>query len=188
MAVIDVSGRTVTVAIRLRPGSIRALVPASAAEFTDQAVPLDDAFESSLPRNLELAADTPPARLVSELLRIVRQAARVPSPAAIAGTLERVSSVRGIVEMVALPERTMRDHVVREIGLSPKRALRIMRLHRGLMAARQRNRSWAAIAQVAGYADQAHLTRECRALLDETPSQWAARGAADSFKTAQVGL
>jgi AraC-like DNA-binding protein len=38
-------------------------------------------------------------------------------------------------------------------------------------------------ACVAVFAEQAHLTRELRALLGETPSAWKARGSADSFKT-----
>jgi AraC-like DNA-binding protein len=55
------------------------------------------------------------------------------------------------------------------------------------MLARTGDRSWAAIAAMAGYADQAHLTRELHALLGETPSAWRARGSAVSFKTSGRG-
>jgi AraC-like DNA-binding protein len=188
MADIDVSQRVVTIGIRLRPGSIPALVSAPAVEFVDRTVPLDDAFDANVLRELEVAADAPPARLVSELLRALRRAARVSTPEPIAWTLDRVCCVRGMVEVLGASERTVRDHALQEIGLPPKRALRIMRLHRALMVARKRDRSWAAIAQLAGYADQAHLTRELRALLGETPSAWRTRASAVSFKTANRAI
>ena len=188
MAIIDVSRRRVTIGVRFRPGSIPALVPAPAVEFVDRAVPLDEAFNANVVRDLEVAADTPPELLVRELLRLVRRAARMSTPAPVAGTLERVCRVRGLADALGVPERTVHDHAVREIGLPPKRALRILRLHRALMLARTPDRSWATIASMAGYADQAHLTRELQALVGETPSAWRARGSAVSFKTSGCEL
>jgi AraC-like DNA-binding protein len=71
----------------------------------------------------------------------------------------------------------------KSVGLAPKRALRIARLHRALRLADGRQ-PWSAAAAAAGYADQAHLTRDMQALLGEGPTDWALRGRlADSFKT-----
>ena len=83
--------------------------------------------------------------------------------------------------------RSLRERAHREIGLSPKRTLRVLRLHSALHA-RRYGRSWAQVAYAAGYADQAHLTRELRALLGETPSAWQARASAVSFKTANRAI
>ena len=53
------------------------------------------------------------------MLRIVSRAARASEPSPLAISIDRVSSVRGMAEVLALPERTIRDRVLREIGLSP---------------------------------------------------------------------
>ena len=197
-ATIDRGHRVATVAIRLRPGVLSALVRASAAELADTAVPIGVAFPGRVLRELELAADAPPSRLVGEMLRLVRRAASSrasgrsavgstcasplasasPIVAAIArASAAELASVGRATATLAMPERTLRDRVLREIGLSPKLTLRILRLHRALLCAGRRELSFAAVAQMCGYADQAHFTRDCRALLGETPSQWRSRGA-----------
>jgi AraC-like DNA-binding protein len=43
--------------------------------------------------------------------------------------------------------------------------------------------TWSAAAYRAGYADPAHLVREFRALLGDSPQAWRRRATADSFKT-----
>ena len=81
-AVVDVSRRIVTVGVRLRPGAIPPLLGSSAADLTDRAVLLGDAFTGRMLPESEIGADTPPELLLNELLRLVRRAARdaVPSP------------------------------------------------------------------------------------------------------------
>ncbi|MDQ6433129.1 AraC family transcriptional regulator [Mesorhizobium sp. LHD-90] len=60
-----------------------------------------------------------------------------------------------------------------EIGLGPKSVARIVRFNRALAAARAGDK-WADIAAGCGYADQAHLTREFRALAGISPAAWQA--------------
>ena len=70
--------------------------------------------------------------------------------------------------LAASRERELQRACRRWLGLSPKAFLRIERV----WAARAEIRAGAALATVAadlGYADQAHLTREVRALLGVTP-------------------
>jgi AraC-like DNA-binding protein len=65
--------------------------------------------------------------------------------------------------------------------MSPKRFHRICRLHRALslaLPAPAEPGRWSRAAATAGYADHAHLVRDCRALLGEPPSAFAARGRA----------
>lgn len=192
VAIIDLRGRVLTVAVRFRPGALAALVRDSAACFTDRSVAIGDVFPRAAIANLELAPDAPPSLLASEMIRLVRRAARYTHVGPTAEAIARMTRVHGITEAMGIPERTFRDRVQREIGLSPKPVLRIVRLHHALMLARRPGRTWAEIAHQAGYADQAHFTRECGALLGESPSAWSRRshgesrgggGSAVSFKT-----
>jgi AraC-like DNA-binding protein len=83
----------------------------------------------------------------------------------------------------------------RAVGMAPSEYRRIVRLQRSLDAMAGSLRSLAAVAVEHGFADQAHLTREVRALTGLTPGAYrAARPmernhvpltrASDSFKTA----
>jgi AraC-like DNA-binding protein len=62
-----------------------------------------------------------------------------------------------------------------------------MRLHRALHHATLPRMKWSETAYLAGFADQAHMVREFRALLGDSPNAWRARSVADSFNT-QAGL
>ena len=181
-AAVDCRGRVVTVGVRLKPGALPALLGGPAADLADRAISIDEAFAARLVSGLELSADAPPALLAAEMLRLLGRAARGPVRGEVAGAITAASRVRAAGTALDLPERTLRERARREIGLSPKLTARIIRLHRALHLARAR-RPWAAVALQSGYADQAHLARDCRELLGEPPSRWIAR-AADSFKTA----
>lgn len=183
-ATIDVSHRVMTVGVRLRPGALPILTNASAQEFVDRSVPVDDVFTSDVLSGLELGDAAPAVTIVHELMRLTRRASGGRTvTSALAGTAARVRTVNEIIAWLGTPARSLRERVHREVGLSPKRMLRVLRLHAALRAARGSGASWSHVACAAGYADQAHLTREVRALLGETPSAWAARGSAVSFKT-----
>ncbi|HWV37343.1 MAG TPA: helix-turn-helix domain-containing protein [Vulgatibacter sp.] len=61
----------------------------------------------------------------------------------------------------------------REVGLAPKLLLRLLRFQRAVAALSSGPlASLAAVTQDAGYADQAHLTREFRALAGITPGRY----------------
>jgi AraC-like DNA-binding protein len=133
---------------------------------------------------------TPQDVLVRELLRLLRRAI-AGRPLTWCLPTGRFGTVRHLAEWLHLAPRSLRDRMYRDIGTSPKRTLRILRLHRSL------HEAWrcgldgrlpgggllAFVAHEAGYADQAHFTREARALLGEAPSNWYARGSAVPFKT-----
>jgi AraC-like DNA-binding protein len=97
--------------------------------------------------------------------------------------LTRSSTVAALAAATGLGKRSLYERSRDCVGLAPKRALRIARLHRALWLA-DGGQAWSAVAAAAGYADQAHLTRDMQALLGEGPTDWARRGRlADSFKT-----
>jgi AraC-like DNA-binding protein len=97
--------------------------------------------------------------------------------------LTRPSTVVALAAAIGLGKRSLYERSRESVGLATKRPLRIAHLHRALWLADGRQ-PWSAVAAAAGYADQAHLTRDMQALLGEGPTDWARRGRlADSFKT-----
>jgi AraC-like DNA-binding protein len=191
-AAIDLRDRVATVGVRLHPGALPAVTGMTADAFADMSVPVGDVVHGQVLRELELSADAPEPLLASELLRLVRRAAARTNGGAdtesFRAVLADASRVRHAAAALLTSERTLRDRVRRTIGLSPKKTLRIVRLHRALhLARRHAVSSWADVAHMSEYADQPHFVRECQDLLGESPSAWAARGSADSFKTACDG-
>lgn len=77
-------------------------------------------------------------------------------------------------------ERHLTRRFASEIGVGPKTIARILRFeHARELAARSRPGGWAAIAQTAGYADQAHMTREFTALAGLPPAALARNDAGE---------
>lgn len=183
---IDMTGRILTVGLRFRPGALPAMIDASARDFVDRSIAVDDVFNRDVLSDLALSPDAPAPLIHHELIRLIRRACRRRTlRALVPDSVSPWLRVGELARSLGEPTRSMRARAHREIGLSPKRILRVLRLHTALHAARQSGRSWSEVAHLAAYADQAHLTRELRALIGETPSTWQARGSAVLFKTAR---
>jgi AraC-like DNA-binding protein len=81
-------------------------------------------------------------------------------------------SVDRVADRMGVPSRTLRRRVRREAGLSLKQYARVTRFLRAVVIAdRSASPAWAGIAAEAGFCDQSHLVRECRALTGLTPGQ-----------------
>jgi AraC-like DNA-binding protein len=187
-ATIDVRQRVVSVGVRFRPGAVPALVDASAREFVDRSVAVDDVLSADVLTELELGPDAPPPMIGHELIRLVRRACRRRTARTmLRDAVPSASTVAELARQLDEPMRSLRERAHRELGLSPKRTLRVLRLHAALHA-RRNGHSWSEVAYAAGYADQTHLARELRALLGETRLRWQARGSAVSFKTANRAI
>lgn len=185
---VDVSHRRLTLGIRLRPGALATVARQSATAFTDRVHPLRDVFGAAGKEVEARIAEDEPRLAMQVLFALLRGSVtgtppdRLPFAAA-----SRASSVAQLARALGVPVRTLHQRSREQIGFGPKRLLRVLRLHRALEAAREPT-GWAAVAALAGFADQPHLIREWRSLLGETPTAWRARGtggeaAADSFKT-----
>ena len=69
-----------------------------------------------------------------------------------------------------MSERHLRRRFESSVGYGPKTLARVLRLQRFLALARaDPDEGLAGLAAAAGYADQAHLSRDCAALTDRTP-------------------
>lgn len=83
-------------------------------------------------------------------------------------------AVRFASRTMSVGERRLHRHCRAAVGYGPKMLERVLRFQRARRIARGTS-SLALVAALAGYADQAHLTRESRCLAGTTPS--------DLFKT-----
>jgi AraC-like DNA-binding protein len=85
------------------------------------------------------------------------------------------AGVRDVAAALGVGERWLERAFARQIGYGPKTLARIVRLqHAVSLLQGGAAPSWTALAYDAGYADQAHLVREFRALAGVTPGAYAA--------------
>jgi AraC-like DNA-binding protein len=151
--------------LRLRTAAIGSALGLPAQELRDLEVPLDDLFPAATAARIAdrvWRGDLPPA-LDTHVgdRRISYALARLSRPAT------RVADVAGDLDM---SERHLRRLVLSHTGLEPRTLRRVARFQRFLDLSEGAERSLASLASAAGYADQAHLTREVRALSGLTPA------------------
>jgi AraC-like DNA-binding protein len=83
--------------------------------------------------------------------------------------------VQELASEVGWSRRHLTDRFTKEFGLPPKVVARVLRFERVTTSLRLRPQTRLAdLSAAAGYADQAHLTREFRAIAGCSPSQWMA--------------
>ncbi|MEU5881805.1 helix-turn-helix domain-containing protein [Spirillospora sp. NPDC047279] len=172
---------TVMVGVRLRPGAAAPLLRASAGELADLTVGFDDVWRGSAQRMGErLATVCSPqeaaARLEAEVLRRIR-AATGPDPLvrAAVGLLitDPANAVRTLTTELNISDSQLRRRFVTAVGCPPKVLHRTLRFWGFLALARAGapGSSLTTLAAYAGYADQAHLTRECAAITGMPPTE-----------------
>ena len=91
-----------------------------------------------------------------------------------------------LAELAEISPRHLRRGFAQRFGLSPRDLTRRLRLTSALLEAeRQKAPHWAEIAAGHRFADQAHLIRECQALVGSSPRNWhkLRRNLAVSFNT-----
>jgi len=159
--------------VRMRPGAGAALLGVDAAALRDARIPLEDVWDDDGRRLCErVAASADPLNaLLAALGERAPQIAR-PDPL-VAAAVARLRDPRARVESLAreldVSARQLRRRFEAAVGYGPKRLSRVLRLERALAAARAGEELALAAAQ-AGYADQAHLGHDCRALAGVSPS------------------
>ncbi len=88
--------------------------------------------------------------------------------------------VHRVARALGMTERNLHRALLHWSGLAPKSMARILRMQRTIAAIRAGSVPLALIAQRMGYADQAHMTRELRALTGLAPSAFAVRNLQDT--------
>ncbi|HEY3687748.1 MAG TPA: helix-turn-helix transcriptional regulator [Streptosporangiaceae bacterium] len=82
----------------------------------------------------------------------------------VAGGGDGFPRVAGVADVLGLSERQLRRRCLTAFGYGPKTLQRVVRFQRALRAAREPGADLAGVAYRFGYADQAHLSRDVRAL------------------------
>jgi AraC-like DNA-binding protein len=158
----------VVVGVRLRPGAAAALgVPGD--ELRDLRVPLEDLWGPD-GRELGECVDGDPLALASALRGRLLATPLDPRMFEAARRLAREpeTPVPAVAEAVGLGERHLRRRFAAAVGYGPKTFARVARFRAALTLVRA-GEPLASAALAAGYADQAHMTREMVALAGRSP-------------------
>ncbi|MFJ4982692.1 helix-turn-helix domain-containing protein [Streptomyces sp. NPDC088732] len=151
--------------LRFAPGTGPAVLAVAAHELRDRRVPLDALWPGAEARRLTervASAADPGAALEAAVL------GRPPRPpvryaAETAAGLAAGARVADVAADLGVSERQLHRRCLDAFGYGPKTLARILRLQRALRLARG-GLPFAELAGRAGYADQAHLARDVRAL------------------------
>jgi AraC-like DNA-binding protein len=183
------------VGVRFRVGAAGAALGVPAGELRDQGVPLAELWGSDA-RRLEDCVVAAEDECAALLALIGGVAQRLPAPedadhevrgAALAlarpaaGRNDDAATVAASARAAGLSERQLRRRFERAVGYGPATLARVLRFQRFLHRANAPGSADAPLARLAaeaGYADQAHLARECRRLAGLPPSALLATGAA----------
>jgi len=160
-------GAEITV-LRLDPLTTRAWLKTPLDLLTDQTVPLADIDKVSACAVEALYAEGKLATLVQPTATAFVDGIDARLAQAMA-SLRRGVTVARVANALSMSERQLERVFRRQLGLGPKLFSRIARFRRAVGAVK-RGGALAASAEAAGYADQAHLSRETRALTGFSPT------------------
>lgn len=167
------------VGVRFRPGQAAAALRIDVAQLRDRRVPVDDLLGSRFARRLtdRLATARDPAARLGILHGTARgwlTGAAEPDPVAgtVAGllTADPATAVADLAAETGRSGRQLHRRCQAAFGYGPATLRRILRLQRFLALARRTDAGLATLAVLAGYADQPHLSRDCRQIAGVSPA------------------
>jgi AraC-like DNA-binding protein len=164
-------------AVQFRPGAATAFFSLPLRETCDQVIGLEHLWAGDGPflRECLLEARTPQQKLAVLEAWLLRHLHASLDPAvswAIAALRQSVP-VAVVADRLGLLPKTFTRRFAACTGLTPKRFARVCRLQAVLRTVRQTSTiDWCGVAAQHGYADQAHLAHEFRALAGITPSEY----------------
>jgi AraC-like DNA-binding protein len=178
------SGRGKVLGLRFRPGAFRALLGRPVRTISDRVLDLHeifgDAWRDAPARVLAQESDAAMVAAANTLLQPFAGSAD-PQVERLNGWLKQAAEDQSITraeqlaELAGMPLRTLQALFGDYVGVTPKWTIRRYRLHE----AADRLASGAApdlaeLAQALGYYDQAHLTRDFKALVGKSPAEYRA--------------
>ena len=168
--------------IRFAPGAAPDFLGVPARELLNERVPLSELWSPTRSRRLldrvrtaedparaldeavASLADGPPDGLITHVLRSIRSGVFRGG----AGVLRGGAGVLSLASSVGLSERQLHRRCLTAFGYGPKMLDRVLRMNVALDHART-GATLAEVAALHGYADQAHLTRDVKALTGLPP-------------------
>ncbi|MFI7611218.1 helix-turn-helix domain-containing protein [Nonomuraea terrae] len=182
---IEYPTRVRLVGVHFKPWGISAFVGMPATELRDRWVPVDAVWRRSLDRIRNRVGDIASA---AETLRVLEgelrsRLAEAPSRslALVRHTGGRLETSHGVVPVGTLADAAgvSGNHLATlfksHVGVTPKRVARIYRFARLIVSVDARRPvDWSALAQTAGYFDQAHFSREFKEFTGRSPTEYLA--------------
>lgn len=171
------------VGIRLRPGVAGAVFDLPASELLNSRVPLEELFDSRAAELAERLSGTEEQEAKYLLLEglvasAVTQSGPDPLVLAAARRLGFPGSrVDQLADALGISERQLRRRFHAAVGYGPKTLDRVLRFRRLVSQAQAVSDGEVDLARLAadlGYADQAHMTRDCVRLTGMPPARLAA--------------
>ncbi|HEY0020112.1 MAG TPA: AraC family transcriptional regulator [Longimicrobium sp.] len=172
---------TLLVGARFRPGWCAGVLGVDASELQDQHLPLADVSPALARRFSTAVADVEPVadRLAAAGALLARQLAGSPPPdGIIRATVRWLAAhphgrVHELGRALHLSDRQLQRRMLSAVGYAPKTLHRILRFQRllALATAGGPHAVLSSLALRAGYADQAHMTRELRQLAGRSPTE-----------------
>ena len=167
------------IGVRFQPGIGPRFLGAPANELRDQRVDLNWLWTDADAIADELAACSTLRQAAAVLEdRVLRRVPNVkePDPVVVAAVgLWRAGSapadIAGLAEWAGISERQLHRRFVQAVGYGPKLLQRVLRFQAFLAVCSSPVVGLAELAFRAGYADQAHLSRETRILSGRTPAE-----------------
>jgi len=181
---IESFGRACCVQVNFTPLGARRFFGLPMSALADRMVVLDDVLGIegiALRERLGNARDWKSRFTIAQAFVAARLANALETPPEIAWAYDRIilSGGRTRIAWLAGELGWSRKHLAGKFtdatGIGPKTLSRIVRFNRALGLSRRSADDWAGIAADCGYADQAHLVREFRALAGETPTALGTR-------------
>jgi AraC-like DNA-binding protein len=174
--------------LRFWPGKAPAFLGVPASDLLDRRVLLGDLWSEAAAARLadRLAAAPAPEDAAGLLDAVIADRAYTapdsdPIVDHLVAVFRKQPDAGGVVQLasqiLSVGERRLHRHCSAAVGYGPKMLERVLRFQRARRLARHTG-SLATVAAMAGYADQAHMTRESRRLAGKAPS--------DLFKTAPL--
>ncbi len=192
--VVELPAGAVSIGVRFRVGAAGAALGVPAGELLDSTVALEDLWGADGARIAEtIGSAATPAQLTELAAAVKRRIAGDPD------RLVRAAATGAARHELGIGDRQLRRRFGDAVGYGPKTLERILRFQRFLALATPGHeitgheiaaadespgpRDLARLAFEAGYADQAHLTRECTRLAGLPPAALLASGAGPAGET-----
>jgi AraC-like DNA-binding protein len=170
-AALELSGTVAQVSIEIAPGAVGVVLGHSASSMRSSTLPLVDVVGGIGRRWLEQLVECPPVDRVRSAERLLaRHLDDVDEvDARVAGAWRRIDNAGGriggdeVAAGVGLSGRRLQQLFADQVGLTPVQVRRLARFRLlGRLLVAEPERSLAEVSVSAGYADQAHASREVR--------------------------
>jgi AraC-like DNA-binding protein len=180
--VTDTANMVTTLGIQFKPGGAFPFLPIPAGELDDQCLSLEDVFGPGVRVLRDQLLESPTSQekfavterwLLSQITRPLHRhpAVKYATEQFLCGSLAQPLS--RVLDRIGYSQRHFNQLFADEVGLTPKRFLRVRRFQRVIASIAGRDSvEWANLALRCGYYDQSHFVHDFRSFCGLTPAAY----------------